>query len=185
MDYKEIIDKTKSEIENTLDYFKGQLLEIRQGRISPSLVENVKVDCFGSVLPIKQLGVVTVSSPKGLTIQLWDKSYVDGVIKGIQERNFGLGIKIEGNTIYLTNPTLTEETKKNLIKVLNEKKEDIFQTMRHIRDKAWKEIQDGFQNGEIREDDKYKGKEKLDKTVKEYKEKIEEMVKNKEREILE
>ncbi len=184
MEYKEIIDSNKEDFEKAVSYFKEQLLQIRHGNFSPSLIENIKVDCFGSSLPIKQLGAVGLNSPKEISIQLWDKSYVDSVVKEIQKRNFGLGIKIEGNIIYLSVPPLTEESKKSLIKIINEKKEESLQAIRHIRDKAWKKIQDSFQKGEIREDDKYKGKEELDKVLRKAKEEIESLAEEKEKEIL-
>ncbi len=183
MSYQEIIDNIKPQIEKSLDFFKGQLLEIRVGKPPVALLEEIKVDCFGSVLPLKQLGIVSVSPLRGMSIQLWDKSYVEGVIKSIEERKLGMGIRIEGNTIYLSAPSLTEDSKKNLIKILNEKKENIFQVIRRLRDKAWKDMQDGFQKKEISEDDKFRGKEKLEDLIKDYKDKIKNLVENKEKEI--
>jgi len=177
------IDKTKEEIDKLEEYFRSQLREIRSGRLAVGLVEDIKVDCFGSVLPIKQLGAVSVVSQKEILIQLWDKSYVEGVVKAIEAKKIGLGIKVDGSNIYLSAPPLTEESKKMLIKALNEKKEEVFQSIRRIRDNAWKNIQDDFQKKEITEDEKYKEKDKLEDLIKERRKNIEKMAEDKEQEI--
>jgi len=183
MEQKEIVDKTKTELDKLEEYFSSQLKEIRSGRLAVSLVEDIKVDCFGSILPLKQLGAVSAVSQKEILIQLWDKSYVEGAVKAIEHRKIGLGIKVEGANIYLSASPLTEESKKTLIRALNEKKEEVFQGIRRLRDNAWREIQDAFQKKEISEDDKYKAKDKLEDLIKERRSKIEEMVENKEKEI--
>jgi len=183
MDYNEIIEKIKPDLQNLVNYFKEEVLKIRAGRLSPSLVEDIKVECFGSVMSVKQLGAISTPSFREILIQLWDKSYVEQVVRAIEKANLGVGIRIEENNIYLSAPPLTEEQRKNLIRVLNQKKEQVFQSIRKIRDKAWKEIQEGFQRGEIREDDKYKGKDKLEEVIKEYRQKIEEISERKREEI--
>ncbi len=183
MSYQEIIEKIKPELDKAQESFKNNLMEIRAGRLSTALIEDIKVECFGQVLPLKQLGAISTSSSKEILVQLWDESYVEAVVKAIEKRNLGLGVRIEGNSIYLSAPPLTEDSKKNLVKVLNQKKEETFQTIRRIRDRAWKEIQDAFQKKEIGEDDKYKGKDKLEDLIRETREEIEELVENKRKEI--
>jgi len=183
MSYQEIIEKIKPELEKVSDSFKNQLMEIRAGRLTTGLVENIKIECFGSILLLKQLGVISVPSPREILVQLWDKSYIEGVVRAIEQKKLGLGIRIEGNNIYFSAPPLTEETKKNLLRFLNQKKEETFQNIRRMRDMAWKEIQEGFQKKEIGEDDKYKGKDKLEELIKEYREKIETSAENKRKEI--
>jgi ribosome recycling factor len=183
MSYQEILEKIKPNLENIVDSFKGEIAKIHPHRISPNLIEDIKVECFDSILPIKQLGVISHSSPRELALQLWDKSYLTQVTRAIEKENLGLSIRIEENTIYLSAPPLSKEQRENLIRVLNQKKEEAFREVRRLRDKAWKEIQEGFQKGEIREDDKYKGKEKLEETIREYRGKIEQISENKEKEI--
>ncbi len=183
MSYQPILDNLKPELEKAEKDFKDEMMKLRSGRLSPALVEDITVDCFGSILPMKQLGAITSGSPKELLIQLWDKSYVEGAVGAIEKAGIGLSVRIDGEKVYLTSPPLTEESRTNLIQVLNKKKEEMFQEVRRLRDKSWKAVQDGFTKGEIREDDKFKGKDKLDEMVREYRDKIEEMVKNKEVEI--
>ncbi len=183
MEHTEIIDNLEPEIGVAVDSFKGEIMKLRSNRLSPALVEDIKADCFGSLLPLKQLGAISSISNREIMVQLWDKSYVEGVIAALEQEGLGLSVRIDGEKIYLSSPPLTEESRQNLIQVLNKKKEESFQIIRRLRDGAWRQIQDGFQQGEIREDDKYKGKDKLDKTVREHREKIEEMAENKEKEI--
>jgi len=183
MDYQKILDQIKNDLDKFKKNFREQLLEIRAGKLSPSLIEDVKVNCFGSMTPLKSLGAISTPSQKEIMIQLWDKSYVEGVVKAIEKKGMGLSIKAEEDKIYLTSPPLTEESKKNLSRVLNKKKEEIFQKIRHLRDNVWKEIQEREQSGEITEDDKYKAKDKLEEIVREGRKEIEEMAENKRREI--
>ena len=182
MFFQEIINKTKPEIEELFSQFRQALLEIRAGRIAPSLIEEIKVECFSSILPIKHLGAISALG-KEIVIQLWDNSCAESVVKAIEERRMGLGVKVAGTVIYLSAPPLSEESKKTLIKALQNKKEEVFQELRRLRDKIWKEMQDAEQEGFISEDEKFRGKEKMEDMVKDCREKIEEMVKNKEREI--
>lgn len=183
MTYQEIIEGLKPNLQEVVETFKEEMARLRAGRLSPGLIEDIKAECFGSILPLKQLGAISSPSSRELLIQLWDKSYVEGVVKAIEEAGLGLSQRIDGEKVYLSSPSLTEESRQNLIQMLNKKKEEVFQNIRRLRDRAWKEIQDGFQKGEIREDDKYRGKDKLDEMVREHREKIEKMAENKEAEI--
>lgn len=183
MSYQEIIDKIKPDFQSAVDEFKTELLKIRSSRLSPAMVEDIKADCFGQLLPLKHLGAISNASPRELLIQLWDKSYVEGAVAAIERESLGLSVRIDGHNVFLTAPALTEESRQHLIQLLNKKKENVFQEIRHLRDKAWRSIQDGFQLGEITEDDKYKGKDKLDEATREYREKVEETAKSKEQEI--
>ncbi|MBU2578669.1 ribosome-recycling factor [Patescibacteria group bacterium] len=183
MSYQEIIEKIKPELQKAQEYFREQMLQIKAGKIGISLIEEIKVNCFGQELSLKQIGTISHYSPKEILIQLWDKSYVENVISAIEKKKLGFGVRAEGSSIFLSFPPITEETKRDLVKILNEKKENIFQNMRRIRDKAWGEIQDCCRKGEIREDDKYRGKDKLEDSIKQEQEKIEKAVESKRKEI--
>ena len=183
MTFEQIIENVAPDLEKVEIEFKAEMMKLRTGRLSPALIEDIQAECFGSVLPIKQLGNITSVSQREIQIQLWDKTYVEGVVKSIEQEELGLSMRIDDNNIFLTSPPLTQESRDNLIHVLNKKKEETFQGIRHLRDKAWKKIQEGEKAGEIREDDKFKGKDKLDESIRKKREGIEEMVENKEKEI--
>ncbi|PIU16585.1 ribosome recycling factor [bacterium (Candidatus Gribaldobacteria) CG08_land_8_20_14_0_20_39_15] len=183
MIYQEIVDKTKADLQKAVEDFKAEVAKLRSNRLSPALLEDIEVNCFGSFMPMKQLGAIANGSPRELMVELWDKSYVEGVVKAVEQAELGLGVRIDDKIVYFSAPPLTEETRQNVIKMLDKKKEEAFQVLRHFRDKAWKEIQETCQKGELREDDKFKGKDKLDETTREFREKIEEIAKRKEEEI--
>jgi len=183
MDFNQIIEKIKPELQNIVDFFKSECSSMHSGRLSVGLIDDIKVDCSGATMDLKQIGAISIPSPHEILIQLWSELYIEPAVRAIENKNFGFGVRVEGNNIYLSAPPLTEERKENLIRLLGQKKEEVFQNIRRQRDKTWKEIQDSFQKGEIREDDKFKGKDKLEEVVKEYKDKIEEIAKNKEKEI--
>ena len=183
MTYQEVVEKIKIELQKAVDDFKAETLKLRSGRLSPALLEDVEVNCFGSFMPMKQLGAIANASPRELMVELWDKSYVEGVVKAVEQAELNLGVRINDKTIYFSAPPLTEESRQNVIKLLDKMKEEAFQILRRFRDKAWKEIQDACTKGELREDDKFKGRDKLDETTREYREKMEEIAKRKEEEI--
>ncbi len=183
MTYQEIIEKINAGLQKAVDDFKAEAAKLRSNRLSPALLEDVEVNCFGSFMPMKQLGAIANASPRELTVELWDKSYVEGVVKAVEQAELNLGVRIDDKTIYFSAPPLTEESRQNVIKLLDKMKEEAFQVLRRFRDKAWKDMQDACVRGELREDDKFRGRDKLDETTREYREKMEEIAKRKEEEI--
>lgn len=181
---QQIIDQSKKDLQKSVDEFKSEMMKLRASSLSPELLEDIKADCFGQEMPIKQLGSVSALSSREIMVQLWDQSYVDGVIKAIEREGLVLSSRIDGASIYFTAPSLTAESRNDLIKLLNKKKEEAFQELRKLRDKAWRDIQDKFTTGDIREDDKFKGRDKLDEVVRDFREKMDTMAEQKEKEII-
>ncbi len=183
--YKEIIERVKPEMDKTIAFLERELAKLRAGRASISLVEDIVVDCFGQKFPLKQLASISSPEPKTIIIQPWDKSYMDGIQQGIEKSSLGASPIIDKDIIRITLPPLSDEYRKTLARALSEKQEEARKTIRHWRGEAWEEIQDKTKEGEIREDDKFRAKDELQKLVDEYGKKIDEMGKKKEKEILE
>jgi len=181
--YKEIIDKIKPELEKTIKFFEGELQKLRTSRASPSLVEDVEVDCFGSKFPLKQLGAISSPQSNQIVIQPWDKSYLEPIEKAISQAGLGMSAIVDKNVIRLNLPLLTEEYRETLIKNLNEKAEQARRTIRHWREMAWDEIQEAFKEKKITEDDKFRGKDELQELIDEKNDQIKEMVEKKKQEI--
>ena len=181
--YKEIIEKIKPELEKTITYLEGEVMKIRTGHASPSLVENVVVDCFGEKFPLKQLAAISSPEPKQIVIQPWDKSYIEGIEKALSDSTLGVSPIVDKDTIRISLPPLSDEYRKNLIRLLSEKQEEVRQTIRRWREKAWNEIQTEAKEGNIREDDKFRAKDDLQKIVDEYNKKVEEIGERKKKEI--
>jgi len=184
-DYKEIIKKIKPEMERAIDFLSRELIKIRTGRASPFLVEDIVVECFGQKFPLKQLAAISSPEPKQIVIQPWDKSYFEPIEKALFQSNLQISPVVDKDVIRIFLPALSDEYRQNLLRALSEKEEECRRSIRKWRQKAWDEIQDKTKKGEIREDDKFKAKNELQKLVDEYNKKIEEMGERKRKEILE
>jgi len=183
--YKEIIEKIKPELDKTINFLERELTKLRIGRASPSLVENIVVECFGEKFPLKQLAAISLPGPRQILVQPWDKSYVESIEKAILQSGLGISPVVDKDVIRISLPSLSEEYRKDLLRVLSEKQEEARKTVRRWREKAWDEIQERFKEGEIREDDKFRAKDELQDLVDEYNKKIEEMGERKKKEIME
>jgi len=182
-DYKEIIKKIKPEIEKVVNFLEKEVAGIRTSRANPSLVENIVVECFGRKFPLKQLAVISCPGPKEIVIQPWDKSYIEPIEKAISQSTLGASPIIDKNIIRIALPSLNEEYRKELLRLLSERQEEARRTIRRWREKAWNEIQEAFRKGEIREDDKFRAKDNLQELIDEYNEKIKEVGERKKKEI--
>ena len=183
MSYKEIIDEIEPGLDKAIDFLDGELSKIRTGRLSTSLIEGLIVDCFGQKLPLKQLAAISVPEPRQIVIQPWDESYIPAIEKAIRNGKVGTSPVVDKNIIRIPFPSLSQEYREDLLKVLSEKKENTRKTIRHWREDAWKRIQNEFKDGEVSEDDKFEGKDKLQELVDEYNKKIDEKVEKKRKEI--
>jgi len=183
VNYKEIIDKIKPELDKVINFLERELAKIRTGRATPSLVEDIVCECFGQKFPLKQLAAISVPESKQILIQPWDKSYLEPIVNAFSKAGLGVSPIVDKDLIRISLPPLSEEYRKNLIKILSEKQEEARKTIRRWREEAWDEIQEKFRAGKIREDDKFRAKDELQELVDEYNEKIEEMGERKKREI--
>lgn len=183
--YKEIIDRIKPELEKVVNFLDRELAQVRTTRASPALVENIVVEYFEQRFPVKQLAAISCPKPRQIVIQPWDKSYIEPIVNAISKSSLGTSAIVDKDLIRINLPSLTEEYRKSLQKLLSEKSEQAKLTIRHWREKAWKEIQDGFQESKIREDDKFRAKDELQKLVDDYHEKIQDIKDKKEKEIME
>ncbi|MBX4201141.1 ribosome recycling factor [Candidatus Parcubacteria bacterium] len=184
MSLKEFIDKAKPEFDKALKFLTGEIDKIRTSRATPSLVEDIQVTAFGANYSLNQLAAISCPEPSQIVIQPWDASYIEPIEKAIGNSGLGMSAVVDKNLIRLNLPTLTEEYRKSLVKVLNQKAEDGRQTMRHAREEAWNKIQKAEKAGDLSEDDKFKGKDELQKLIDEYNKKIKELVERKERDLM-
>lgn len=185
VNYKDIINKIKPELDKVISFLERELTKIRTGRASPSLVEDIIVDCFGQKFPLKQLAAISIPESKQILIQPWDKSYIEGIVKSLSETGIGANPIVDKDVIRINLPPLSEEYRKNLLRLISEKQEETRKTMRYWRDDVWDEIQDKFRDGTIREDDKFRAKDELQDLIDECGEKIEKIGEKKKKEILE
>ena len=185
MDIKNIIKNTRSEFDKIIIFYEKDIAGIRTGRATSSLVEDIIIDSYGSRLPLKQVASISIPGPRLITIQPWDRSLTPVIEKAIAQSELGINPVSDKDKISIPIPPLTEEFRKNLTKILNDKSEEARVSLRKVREDAWKDLQDGFREGLIREDDKFKGKEDLQKLIDEYNNKIEKISEKKTKEIME
>ncbi len=186
MSYQEILNKIKPEMDKTVSFLEKELAKFRTSRATPALVEDVVVDCFGQKFPLKQLAAISIPEPRQILIQPWDRSYLEGIAKALSNTGGVAGSPIvDRETIRISLPSLTEEYRNTLDRLVSEKQEETRKTLRKWREEAWTEIQNKFREGEIREDDKFRGKDELQKIIDEYNEKVDAIGDKKKKEISE
>jgi len=183
--HKEIINKIRPELDKVIAFLDQELQKIRTGRASPSLVEDIVVECFSQKFPLKQLSAISIPEPKQILIQPWDKSYIEGIVKALEQTGIGANPIVDKDAVRISLPPLSEDYRKDLLRLISEKEEQARQTIRRWREEAWDEIQERFREGKIREDDKFRAKDELQELVDEYNEKIEKIGEKKKKEISE
>lgn len=181
--YEQIIKSMEPEFDKAVDFVQKKISGFRTGRASPAIVENIQVEIFGQMMPLKQLAAISVPSGRQLSIQPWDKSYVEAIEKAIQREGSGLSPIVDRESIIINLPQMSEELRNELIKAIVQTEEGAKQTIRKYRDTAWSQIQEKTREGVIREDDKFRAKDKLQETVDKYNKKIEDLISRKKAEI--
>lgn len=181
---KELIQAGREKFEQAVEHFSEEAAKIRSGRANPALLEGILVDYYGTRTPIKQIANVTIPEARQILIQPWDKGVMQPIETAIRESDLGLNPGNDGNVIRITLPALTEERRREFVKALNARAEESRISIRATREEIWKDIQDLEKAGDISEDDKFAGKDELQKIVDEYNAKIEELREKKEKDIL-
>lgn len=180
-----ILNEVNTKIEAVLYHFKVEIAGIRAGRANPSLIENVSVEAYGSHMKLNEVGNISAPQPSLLTVQVWDASILDKVIKSIQEANLGLNPSNEGTLIRLPIPPLTAERREEFIKLLHQKQEEAHVSIRQIRHdfrNGWKKESE---EGKFGEDEFFRREKILQELVDKKVAEIEQLGKAKEEELKE
>ena len=180
----EIKKQYGQEFEKNIDFLKVELKGLRTGRANSAMVENIVADVYGTMTPIQHIASISVPDAKTILISPWDKSIIKEIEKAIIIANIGINPVNEGSAIRLSVPTLTEENRKNLVKVLGQRIEQSRISIRNVRDKIKDEISKQEKEKEITEDDRYSLIEELDEITKDYGKVIDELASQKEKEIM-
>ncbi len=182
--YKKIIESKKDDLEKSIDHFKEEMTKIRTGRVNPAIIEDLSVDYYGTKTPLKQMANINTPEPRMLIIQPWSVDSLANIEAAIKMSDLNLTPNNDGEVIRINIPPLNEERRMELVKILNNKAEESRIVVRNVREDIWQEIQDAEKNGEIAEDDKFRGKENLQEVIDGYNKKIEELRKKKEEDIM-
>jgi ribosome recycling factor len=172
-------EKFQEDLDKCIEALKEDLSQIRTGRATPELVEDVLVDAYDTQAPLKNYANITVSDAKSLVISPWDKSIIDNISGALSGSDIGFSAVVEGDHVRVILPDLTEERRKEYVKVMKDRVEDARVAVRNVRQKYMKEVDDLEEEG-MSEDAADRVREILEKMVKEYNEKIEELREKKE-----
>ena len=175
----------KQRMDKALISFQGDLNSIRVGRASLNMLDPISVDVYGSKMPINQVGNISAPEPRLLIVSVWDASNVQQVEKAIRESNLGFNPMTEGNLIRIPIPSLSEDRRKELVKVAGKYAENSRISIRNIRRDLIEEVRKKEKNSEISKDDKHKNEEIIQKITDDYINNIDKILENKEKEILE
>lgn len=178
-----IADLTRR-MEGALNAFKNELSGLRTGRASASLVEPILVEAYGGTMPLNQVASVSVPEPRMIAISVWDKSMVGAVDKAIQAANLGLNPIVEGQSIRLPIPPLTEDRRKELVKAAQKYAEQNKVAVRNIRRDGMDDIKKQEKDKAISEDEGRKMSDDVQKLTDDYIAKIDDALKHKEQEIM-
>lgn len=176
-------DKFKLDLDKCIEALSEDLGQIRTGRATPELVEDILVEAYNTQAPLKNYATISASDTKSLVISPWDKTILDNISKAVSESNRGFSSLTEGDHIRVSLPDLTEERRKEYVKVMKDRVEDTRVAVRNVRQKYMKEL-DEMQEGGMSEDAADRVRDILEDMVKEYNEKIEEMKDSKEKDLM-
>ncbi len=176
---------TEKELKNTVAHFESELQEFRTGRAQVSMVENIVVDAYGTKSPLTHVAALSTPDPRSILIKPWDKSMLPAIGEAISKSSLGLAPIADSDQIRIVIPSLTEERRKEMVKLMGKKTESARIEIRRHRDDLWKVIQKDEQDGLISEDQKFSHKEKMEKMIEGCNARLAEIAEKKEKEILE
>lgn len=180
----DILKDAQARMVKSIDALRHTLIKVRTGRASTALVEHIKVNYYGSEVPLSQVATVAVTDARSLTITPWEKQIVGAVEKAILGSDLGLTPNTAGTVIRLNLPALTEERRKELSKVVHGEGEDTKVAIRNIRRDANQQVKDLLKDKKITEDDERRSEDDIQKATDKAIKDVDEVVKAKEQELM-
>jgi len=184
-----IIKKLEKEVRERMgkavEAVRKELSGIRMGKATPSLLDGIRIECYDSTMPLSQVANLSAPEARLLVVQPWDKTLLPDIVKAIQKSELGLNPQSDNNVIRIPIPPLTEERRRDTVKLIKKLAEEGRIAIRNIRRDANEELKRREKKAEIGEDDSRKSQEEVQKITDEYIEKIEELIENKEKEVME
>lgn len=180
-----IIKDAETRMSKCIDSFKIEITKLRTGRAHPSILDHVRVDYYGSEMPINQVANVTASDARTLTITPWEKSMVNAIDKAIRESGLGLNPVTTGDLIRVPMPALNEERRRDLIKVVKQEAESARVSIRNVRRDGNAEIKALLKSKEITEDDERRMGDDMQKITDKFIAEVDKVMEAKEKDLLE
>jgi ribosome recycling factor len=181
----EVLELAKEGMEEAIERLRKSLTKVRTGRANPAMLDGVRVDNYGSMMPLNQVSTVSVADARLLVVKPWDRNMVGPIEKAINAQNLGLNPQSDGTVIRLAIPPLTEERRKGLVKQVKENTEEAKVAIRGTRRESNEELKELEKKGKISEDDLKKALEKVQEVHDKYIAQVDEITKKKEAEVME
>jgi ribosome recycling factor len=179
-----VLDDSREKMAKAVTHTQAEFSTIRTGRAAPALVEKLKVEYYGSEVPLQQLAGIQVPEARLMVITPYDKASLKAIEKAIQHSDLGINPSNDGIVIRLAFPQLTEERRKEMVKVVHHKAEDGRVAVRSVRRAARKDLEGLEKDGDISSDELDRAEKELDKVTHEYVAEIDRMLQHKEQELL-
>jgi ribosome recycling factor len=182
---EDFISGASGRMDKSVEHARSEFNTVRTGRASSGLLDRITVDYYGTPTPLKQLATINVPEPRLLTIQPFDPTSIKAIEKAIQESDLGLQPSNDGKLIRLPVPQLTEERRKDLVKVVRQMAEEHRVAVREVRRDALRHLQELVRNGDVGDDDERRAEQEVQKLTDAHTKTIDELLKHKEAEIME
>jgi ribosome recycling factor len=179
------INAARTRMEGALEALRRDFATVRTGKASPALLDSVRVEAYGSPMPLNQVATVGAPEPRMLTVQPWDKSLLTTVERAIQAADLGLNPSNDGNVIRIPIPPLTEERRRDFVRQLHRMAEDARVSIRAARKDANDAIKVSQKEGEISDDEAHREQDEVQKLTDDYTGRVDELMKHKEAEVME
>jgi ribosome recycling factor len=181
----DVLEELRDRMDKSVEVLQDDLLTIRTGRASPALVEKLPVEYYGTMTPLNQMATIAAPEPRLLVIRPWDQSSLSEIERAILKSDLGLTPMNDGKLIRLNIPRLTEERRRELVKVVSRRVEEARVSVRNLRRDALQDLKDFEKEKMTSEDDFFRGKDEVQELTDKYIVKIDEIGKRKEEEIME
>jgi ribosome recycling factor len=182
---EKVFENMESSMEKAIQAYQKELNRLRTGRASPALLEGIRVDYYGTPTPIDQTASINIPESRLIVIQPWDKSTIESIEKAIQKANLGLSPTNDGTVIRISIPPLTEERRKELVKLAKKMAEECKIAVRNVRREANDALKKLEKDKKISEDDHRRATDEVQKSTNKQVEQIDEIMEAKQKEILE
>lgn len=181
---KDILHQTEEKMHKTIEVLQREFASVRTSRASTALVDNIKINYYGTLMPLRQIATIAIPDPKLIVIQAWDQSAISEIEKEILKSNLGITPVNDGKVIRLSIPPLSKERREELTKVVKKMAEDSRVAIRAIRHEANEHIKKIEKDKLIGEDESFKSQEQIQKLTDKYIKQIDDILGEKEKEVL-
>ncbi len=182
---EELLDDGKRRMDSAIEALRSEFGGVRTGRASTALLDRIFVEYYGARTPLKQVANLSTPDPRLISIQVFDKTAVNAVVRAIQESDLGLNPNVDGSVVRLNIPTLTEERRRDLVKLVRGMAEDGRVAVRNVRRDVIQDLKELKKESEISEDEERRSEDEVQKLTDQHVERINELLQHKEEEILE